>query len=685
MAYPNSNPFSASAAGGSPSKGGPQRLALDNLLRRELKVGDPSDPAQIAQALLSKYQNDPRANAIAQEARGLPFLNSAAGSPQLMPAATSTNTELQQARNDVERDLQELLTDALLKDLTPEIQGWAQAIRAAIQEGPGAASMALDPNQRDKAFGIRRQLGDYARMARLIGAMTPAMNANYRKLALSLDEVAAVMLVLMGDALSNLGFNGGRFLLQAPYSELQVRRDAAIYALRNLVGSTQQAYGPNEWQRGLDAYRTLFRVLEEQGQGDLRALLSEQELARVMDELIERSAHGNVEGLRALGATAMVDLERFRRLVYIGQSAVNPASPPFSAFLETLQLFADAFGQSGGYRLMRISRPPILFYGLYGNMANDASGADARLLKLIVARGQLADYVDSLLMTSYGDTAVKLQVLLDKVLYDVDRAIDLFAVGKDTLGKPERRAAAYAYVIDQVILKIQNLNLSQYSPILDLLNEINIEIRPILDAQNGDEQVVKSDLISYVNNILTIIPEGEIKTNIKSLMVVIDPNQLSVITIKSLEAKISAAYPVEDTKLNSDIIGFIIKQLEENNPNNAKKLNFKNFVDLYKNIKEAQFLIQNKPNAPHFPQSLDRYFGILSQELNVQRDMEKRWGDLMRTMAPDTIGISAVLDSIKMVIDAAVQSVGNKQSADFKTRIPPNYEVSLNALANDML
>ena len=436
MAYPNSNPFTASAAGGTPSKGGPQRLALDNLLRRELKVGDPSDPAQIAQALLSKYQHDPRANAIAQEAKGLPFLHSAASSPQFMQAPTSTNTELQQARNDVERDLQELLTDALLKDLTPEIQGWAQAIRVAIQEGPAAAGMALDPNQRDKAFGIRRQLGDYARMARLIGALTPAMNAYYRKLALSLDEVAAVMLVLMGDALSNLGFNGGRFLLQAPYSELQVRRDAAIYALRNLVGSTQQAYGPNEWQRGLDAYRTLFRVLEDQGQGDLRALLSEQELARVMDELIERSAHGNADGLRALGATAVVDLERFRRLVYIGQSAVNPASPPFSAFLEALQLFADAFKQSGGYRLMRISRPPILFYGLYGNMATDES--DSRLLKLIIDRGQLADYLDSLLVSTYDPNLVNLQVVLDKVLYDVDRAIDLYAMGQHNFGQPER-------------------------------------------------------------------------------------------------------------------------------------------------------------------------------------------------------------------------------------------------------
>jgi hypothetical protein len=152
-------------------------------------------------------------------------------------------------------------------------------------------------------------------MARLVGALTPTLSLTYRKFAQSLDEVAAVFMVLMGEALSNVGFSGGRFLLQVPYTELQTRRDAAIYALRNLVGTTQFAYDPNEWPRGLDAYRNLYRLLENQGQGDLRALLVETELARAMDDLIQRAAHGRAEGLRALGATAKLDLQRFHRLV----------------------------------------------------------------------------------------------------------------------------------------------------------------------------------------------------------------------------------------------------------------------------------------------------------------------------------------------------------------------------------
>ena len=302
---------------------------------------------------------------------------------------------VQQAKDDVDRDLHELTTNALLKDVTPELQGWAQGVRSAIQEGTTAARFALDPRQRDKAFAIRRQLGDYARMARLVGALTPTLSANYRKFAQSLDEVAAVILVTMGESLANVGINGGRFLLQAPYSELQARRDAAIYALRNLIGATQEAYAPNEWPRGLDAYRRLFDLLEKQGQGDLRALLVEQELARTMDELIQRAAHGRAEGLRALGSTAQLDLQRFRRMVIIAQRVVKPESPPLTSFLEALQLFADAFESSGGFRLTRIARPPILFYGLYGTTTFE--DADRRLLNLIILRGLLADQLDCFL------------------------------------------------------------------------------------------------------------------------------------------------------------------------------------------------------------------------------------------------------------------------------------------------
>ncbi|MDD1620039.1 MAG: hypothetical protein LUQ11_01065 [Methylococcaceae bacterium] len=477
MAYPNSNPFYGSSGGGLSANGGQQRLALDNLLRRELKVGDPNDPKQIAEALLNRFKDDPRANAITQEANGLPFLLSSSSKPMIQQSSTSSDSELNQAKDDVEKDLQELTTNALLKDVIPELQGWAQSLRFAIAEGTQAARFSLDPRQRDKAFAIRRQLGDYARIARFVGALTPAINMNYRKFAQSLDEVAAVLLVMMGEALANVGFAGGRFLLQAPYSELQIRRDAVITALRNLVGATQESYGASSWPRGLDGYRRLFDILEAQGQGDLRALLVENELSRNMDELIQRAAHGTVGGLRALGSTAQLDLQRFNRLIAIGHRLVNPESPPLTTFLEALRLFADAFEPGGGFRLLRVARPPILSYGLYG--ADEIEPADRRLTQLTVLRGGLAGQLDCLMRCECSTNTVLCQIVLDKVLYDVDRSIDLYCVGNDDLGLPEIRAAAYSYVINAAQRRCAP---GQNDPLRASLTTLMQNLRPIANT-----------------------------------------------------------------------------------------------------------------------------------------------------------------------------------------------------------
>ena len=463
MASQNTNPFYGSSGGGVPANGGQQRLALDNLLRRELRVGDPNDPKQIAQALLERYKDDPRATSIAQEARGLPFLLDAQPQVTGVRAATSCETELKQAVDDVDSDLQELTTNTLLKDSASELRGWAQAIRSLIAEGTIAARFGLDTRQRDKVFSIRRQLGDYARLARMIGAFTPGLNPNFRSFAKSLDEVSAVFLVMMGEALANVGFNGGRFLLQVPFTELQVRRESAIAALRNLTGSTQvSSLYQNDWQWGLNAYRKLYKFLDDQGQGDLRILLMENELARAMDELIQRTAHGTVDGLRALGATAEVDLDRFRRLIAVGNQLGNDA-PPLGAFFDALLLFVQSFDAAGGFRLLRIARPPILHYGLYGN--GFASDAEKRLLALITSRGSLAEEADCYLQSN-PENGTRNQIFIDKILYDVDRAIDLYAVGEATnYGEPEIRAGAYGVLI-RVFLrhKKQTLGTDEFDP-----------------------------------------------------------------------------------------------------------------------------------------------------------------------------------------------------------------------------
>lgn len=441
--------FIGSSARKDPGPQSPQRLEMDNLIRRELGVGDPNDPGQIARALRDRYQGESRAQAIDQEAQGLPFLQTR---PLFVPAAmdrTATSIDLEQARSDVDKDLQWLTSSNLLKDVAPELEGWADAIRAAVAEGTEAARFGLDPRQRDRAFGLRRTLGDYARLARLVGALTPSMNDSYRSLAQSIDEVCAVVLVLVGESMANNGFAGGRYLLQAPYTELQTRRDAAMHALRNMLGALQFTNDANDWPRGIDAYRKLFDALEAQGQGDLRALMSEQELGRTMDTLVRRAAQGTSMGLRALGSTAQIDLQRFYRLVNFGYQLVNPASPPLTSFLEAIRLFADGFGVAGGFRLLRVARPPIVFYGLY--TTDEEEAADRRLTQLTIYRGRLATQLDCLMSCDCKSDAALCQILLDKALYDIDRSIDLYAVGHDDMGQPEVRAAAYSYVLDSLL------------------------------------------------------------------------------------------------------------------------------------------------------------------------------------------------------------------------------------------
>jgi hypothetical protein len=499
------------------------RMPLDNLLRRELKVNDPNDPLQIAQALSTRYKDNPKAIAIKREAEGVPFITAAITSTPVATGTHSSDIELQQAMDDVERDLQELTTNSILKDIKPELEGWAMAIRSAVTEGINSARFGIDSRQRDKTFGIRRTLGDYARVARLIGAMTPVLNIAYRKLAQSLDEVSAVLLVKLGESISSIGFNSGRYLLQVAYSDLQTRRDSVIAALRNLVGSTQEAYGPDDWQRGLNAYRQLFNYLENQAQGDLRSLLVESELARIMDNLLQRAGQGSGQGLRQLGATFQIDIERLRRLVIVGHKAVEPASPPFTAFLDSLQLFIDALQPGGGSRLIRIARPPILFYGLYGQAISERN-ASHNLLEIVIQRGILADQLDRFAQSGLDPATTKGLIVIDKMLYGIDRAIDLYAVGKeDAFIEPDFRAAAYSYVIDVLLNPFQATfsSLMALKGLLDsdpdalpifatLANIRNLLYKPLAQPDAAEARVARAIAPATQSVAVPVAPDADI-------------------------------------------------------------------------------------------------------------------------------------------------------------------------------
>lgn len=421
---------------------------LDALIRRELKVGDPNDPVQLAQALMARYQSDRRAQAIDGEARGLPFLHTPIVRPADAPAPVALDIDLEQARDRVRVGLQSLLTDSLSTTLRPELEGWQGAITAVIDEGVAAARQGLDPGRRDIAFGARRQLGEYARLARLVGVFSPALNAQYRGLATSLDDVAAVLLVMMGDAMANLGLNGGRFLLATPYPELQARRDAVLAALRRIDGLGSLG-GSDGWPRGLRAHRQLNLLLEARGQGELRSLLHEPELARTMDDMVQLASGGTPHGLRSIGSTTWSPLARMRRFVRTVGGMVDPAAHELAGLVEALRLFIEGFEPAGGFRLMRVARPALLSQS--GGGLADEQPADRRLMALTRLRPVLADQVDAWMDCVCERRFLQVQAALDRLLFELDRAIDAYATGSAELGLCEGRAAALHLLIGTLL------------------------------------------------------------------------------------------------------------------------------------------------------------------------------------------------------------------------------------------
>ncbi len=119
-----------SPSGMSPPDSSAQRLAIDNIFRRELRVADANDAMQVAQALLTRYKDTPRAQAISQEAKGLPFLQSVQLPSMVPQAATSSDVELQQAKDDVDRDLHELSYGRDASHEAPPVQIRASGVTA---------------------------------------------------------------------------------------------------------------------------------------------------------------------------------------------------------------------------------------------------------------------------------------------------------------------------------------------------------------------------------------------------------------------------------------------------------------------------------------------------------------------------------------------------------------------------
>jgi len=409
---------------------------LDAIMRQALTLSDPTNPTEVARALANRYRDG--AERIETDRTG--FLNTSAVPATKVQSTGPSDAELIQAKNDLDRDLGALVAHPQLKDIQPELQGWQRTLPQIVERGINAARTAVSERYRAMAMAARQELGDYARLARMLGASTPEFNGAYRSLAKSIDQAAALILVLAGETIAGRGF-GGIAALPVPVADLTGRRDAVIAALHDLRNPDPQAHHREDWPRALHALTSMNEWLDSSGQGHLRALLDESYLASVLDKLIETVGQSEAHALRGLSATSAVTITQLNRLLSLLGQAINPASPPLARFRQALLLFVQSFRPDRGRRLILAARPPLMANGFYG-FANSAE--DTGFIRLMVARARLAALLDCYLGCDCEDDKVACQFVLDKMLYDIDRAIDRYVAD---VPEATKRASAFGLLI----------------------------------------------------------------------------------------------------------------------------------------------------------------------------------------------------------------------------------------------
>jgi len=434
-------------------KSGPR--LVDEFLRRELRVGDPRNPREVVMALRRRYATD--AARIDQESAGLPILY-VQPQPLMLPAGpaagdTPGTREERRVQADLESDLTALIDSRDNREWAPEIRGWRETLVREFSDGAAAARFGQDPAMRDRAFLAVRRLGEFARVARLVGVMNLALNGDYRRLAASLDDACDVMRILMGEALYNAGLSDGGVIIQVPLVDLRQRRDALVLGVRGLAGLDEEGFD-GDWGDDIAAYRALLEELDRRNVPELKVYLREELLAPILDNLVSTVSRQDPEALRQLAATIPVEISRLNRLreiastLRLGTTIEAGVAASISKFEQALQLFIDGFARArSGARLIDLALP----LPMAAQQADEEDADARRILRDIVGlRGELAREAECFLSCCGCDVdELRCQVKLDKVLFDVDRAIDLFAQGQGRppeWGTEEKRASIYGIV-----------------------------------------------------------------------------------------------------------------------------------------------------------------------------------------------------------------------------------------------
>ncbi|MFN8640229.1 MAG: hypothetical protein U0802_00665 [Candidatus Binatia bacterium] len=376
---------------------------IDDFLRRELRIGDPRNPNEVVTALRRRYAGE--AARIDQEASGLPVRAVPATLiAEVLPSAATGETpgsrEQRRVQANLEADLTALIDAPANREWRPELLGWRALLPRELADGAAAARWAQDPAQRQRGFLAVRRMGEFARVARLVGVMNLPVNSEYRRLAITLDDAANVIRVLMGEALFNAGLADGGVMVQVPVVDIRQRRDAFVLALRRLAGLVEVE---EDWGDDAAAYGWLVETLERLSAAELIVYLREEMVTVILDGMVAAVSRQDPEALRQVASTLPIEVRRLTRLLQI-PAGVEPAPPggrqrPVSASLEnyvqTLNLFIEAFRDTrNGARLIDLAIP----LSMAAQQADEPDRQARRMLRELVSwRGEYAQEVECFL------------------------------------------------------------------------------------------------------------------------------------------------------------------------------------------------------------------------------------------------------------------------------------------------
>jgi hypothetical protein len=325
---------------------------LDDLLRKRLKVGNPSDVGEMLKALQGLYPE--KSAAIVAEGLGLPPTTALALPTTTIPANSQAARSFASAEYDLvltemQNDFTVVVNAAENRDYNVELTGWQSSSAREYAEGAAAARLAQDPGQRERALLAIRRLNEYAFAIRFFATTTGESFWDFRRVATTLDNAADNLRILIGETLYDVGLALNGLLLQVPVADFRTRGTSLIDSLEGWLSGDQEIF--DDWGVRLTSYQAFFDHLEP----DLRVYARPEGLRAAIDGLVNAVVNGmssnSADALRQLAITAPPEIGRLTRVFAVAKTVLShptSASSSLSIFVRSLGLFIDAFKNARG-------------------------------------------------------------------------------------------------------------------------------------------------------------------------------------------------------------------------------------------------------------------------------------------------------------------------------------------------